>query len=100
MCIRDSSISAYIGTTIYVRVKATDTNLESLPLAVKLERPAMPAGLQGEPTSFAGESDGIISGVSADMEYKAESAAEWKDCPDNKIEGLSLIHISLFMLSL
>ena len=84
-----SSISAYIGTTIYVRVKATDTNLESLPLAVKLERPAMPAGLQGEPTSFAGESDGIISGVSADMEYKAESAAEWKDCPDNKIEGLS-----------
>ncbi len=85
----DSSISDYIGKTIYVRVKETDTNLESLPLEVKLERPAMPAGLQSTSTSFAGVSDGIISGVSTDMEYKAESAAEWKDCPDNKIEGLS-----------
>ncbi len=86
-----SSISAYIGKTIYVRVKETDTNLESLPLAVELAaRPAAPANLQSKPTSFAGESDGSISGVNATMEYKADvEDAAWTDCEDTEITGLS-----------
>ena len=52
-------------------------------------RPAAPGNLQGVNTSFAGESDGRITGVSTNMEYKLSAFNSWTACTSTEITGLA-----------
>jgi hypothetical protein len=50
--------------------------------------PAAPTGLTGSATSFAGESDGRISGTSSAMEYKLSSAPTYSTASDTETVNL------------
>jgi len=51
--------------------------------------PAAPIGLTGSATSFAGESDGKISGTTSAMEYKLSSATTYSSASDTNTVNLS-----------
>jgi|GEM_PF-2019672 len=51
--------------------------------------PAAPAGLTGLATSFAGESDGKISGTTSAMEYKLSSDLTYSPASDTETTGLA-----------
>ncbi len=48
-----------------------------------------PTGLGTVKASAAGESDGKITGVSSDMEYRKVGTSEWISCTDTEIIGLA-----------
>lgn len=78
------------GVNVYIRLKETDTcNPSGWTEVTVPARPAAPAGLQGVNTSFAGENDGRITGLAADMEYKTSAGDTWADCAGTELTGLA-----------
>ena len=75
--------------TVQFRTAATQANYASEAQEVAIPaRPPAPTGLQGVTTSFAGERDGQITGVSTDMEYKGPNSNSWMACASTEITGL------------
>ena len=80
--------------TVQFRTAATRTNYASEAQEVTIPvRPAAPSGLQGQSTSFAGESDGEITGLIAGTAYQISSndGMNWTDATltETKIIGLA-----------
>lgn len=76
---------------VHFRTAATKDKFASVEKMVEIKaRPAAPTGLQGQNTSFAGESDGKITGVSSKMEWQKDGVSGWTTCGDTaEITGLA-----------
>lgn len=84
------AVGDYMGSTLSIvkignGVTTCDSNAQSL---IVPPRPASPSGLRGTSTSYAGENDGKITGVSTAMEYSADGTS-WKNCTGTEITDLS-----------
>ena len=80
--------------TVQFRTAATQTNYASEAQEVTIPiRPTAPSSLQGQSTSFAGESDGEITGLIAGTAYQISSndGTNWADATltETKITGLA-----------
>ena len=74
---------------VHFRTAATKDKFASVEKMVKIKaRPAAPTSLQGENTSFAGESDGKITGVSSKMEWQKDGVSGWTACDGTEITNL------------
>ena len=97
-CASNMNVSAFgwngSEITVQFRTAATLTNYASEAQEVTIPvRPAAPSGLQGQSTSFAGESDGEITGLIAGTAYQISSndGMNWTDATltGTKITGLA-----------
>lgn len=83
------------AVTVQFRTAATENEYASEQQEVIIPaRPATPAGLQGSKTSFAGESDGEITGLDSSKNYQISSdgGKRWKDITlttEGEITGLA-----------
>ena len=83
------------GKTLYVRKAGNNFyNPSSWTSLTINDRPATPSNLRGVNTSFAGESDGIITGLTAQTAYQifSDSGNSWEDktsTDDGEITGLA-----------
>lgn len=89
----DGDLHNLIGekeVTLYVRVKAQGDVPASAATPVTLPaRPAAPTGLQTRSTSYADTADGLLTGTTASMEYKAADADSWSSCYGEQVTGLT-----------
>ena len=85
----NSSISGYLGSSLYIRKEATDNYHASDWTTITLaSRPAAP-NVTAVAETIKGKRDGKITGVDATMEYSTDDGKTWKDCPDTEITGLA-----------
>ena len=88
----NESILAYFGLDVYARAKVEDATQAPMRGVTKVDLPTRPNyadSITAVNASAEGVSDGKITGVSADMEYKKVDAASWTDCAGDTVEHLA-----------
>lgn len=85
------AVGDYMGTTLSIVKKGNNTTtIDSVPQKLPIpNRPDAPTGVSAIDTTDEEISDGKITGVNAEMEYKLSTSKEWTPCEGTEIENLA-----------
>ena len=87
--IASGDIADYVGQTIFIRTKGDDNHESSEWVSISIAaRPAAPTGIVVTNETAAGQGNGSVTGITAEMEYKV-GTGDWTTSTGADLTGLA-----------